>query len=192
MKWGGNYPHHVIPNTQKNWVSIIAYFSANYRESRSTVRCQRCTLCATAVLLLLKMFTTQFFFWFFTWCLLLQLFLLYFVQPNNYLTSYDPNHLKHKMKWLSFDLETFLMDCMSFCLHFFSIVRKTICWDLDFFTFNMKKQCFFLSQTLYFAIQFYFWKEHNFMLVYFGIVFFYKCLANSKVSRIVCHKRSCC
>ena len=134
----------------------------------------------------------NFFFWFFTWCLLLQLFLLYFVQPNNYLTSYDPNHLKHKMKWLSFDLETFLMDCMSFCLHFFSIVRKTICWDLDFFTFNMKKQCFFLSQTLYFAIQFYFWKEHDFMLVYFGIVFFYKCLANSKVSSEVCHKRSCC
>ena len=135
----------------KNWVSIIAYFSANYRESKTTVHCQRCTLCATAVLLLLKMFTTQFFFWFFTWCLLLQLFLLYFVQPNNYLTSYDPNHLKHKMKWLSFDLETFLMDCMSFCLHFFSIVRKTICWDLDFFTFNMKKQCFFLISNFIFC-----------------------------------------
>ena len=45
----------------KNWVSIIAYFSANYRESKTTVHCQRCTLCATAVLLLLKMFTTQFF-----------------------------------------------------------------------------------------------------------------------------------
>ena len=42
-------------------------------------------------------------------------------------TSYDPNHLKHKVKWLSFDLETFLMDCTSFCLHSFSIVRKTIC-----------------------------------------------------------------
>ena len=48
-------------HTQKNWVSIIAYFSANYRESQTTVHCQRCTLCATAVLLLLKMFTTQFF-----------------------------------------------------------------------------------------------------------------------------------
>ena len=156
----------------KNWVSIIAYFSANYRESKTTVHCQRCTLCATAVLLLLKMFTTQFFFWFFTWCLLLQLFLLYFVQPNNYLTSYDPNHLKHKMKWLSFDLETFLMDCMSFCLHFFGIVRKTICWDLDFFTFNMKKTMFFSYLKLY-ILQFSFIFGRSMILCLFILVLYF-------------------
>ena len=112
------------------------------------------------------------FFWFFTWCLLLQLFLLYFVQPNNYLTSYDPNHLKHKMKWLSFDLETFLMDCMSFCLHFFSIVRKTICWDLDFFTFNMKKQCFFSYLKLY-ILQFSFIFGRSIILCLFILVLYF-------------------